>query len=58
MTRVEVTKESRINYTIPPFNILIIMADDFDAAATWLSSNPSAATLPNDTKLEVYSPTL
>jgi hypothetical protein len=30
------------------------MADDFDAAASWLSSNPSAASLPNDTKLEVY----
>jgi hypothetical protein len=29
------------------------MADDFDAAASWLSSNPSAASLPNDTKLEV-----
>lgn len=29
------------------------MADDFDAAASWLSSNPSAATLPNETKLEV-----
>lgn len=29
------------------------MADEFDAAASWLSSNPSAASLPNDTKLEV-----
>jgi hypothetical protein len=29
------------------------MADDFDAAASWLSSNPAAASLPNDTKLEV-----
>lgn len=29
------------------------MSDEFEAAASWLSSNPGAATLPNDVKLEV-----
>jgi hypothetical protein len=50
MTRVEVVETT---FLLVPLLSLTVMADDFDAAASWLSSNPSAASLPNDTKLEV-----
>jgi len=50
MTRVEVSNQLSF---LSLFLSLTAMADDFDAAASWLSSNPSAASLRNDTKLEV-----
>jgi hypothetical protein len=50
MTRVEVSNQLSF---LSLFRSFFAMADDFDAAASWLSSNPSAASLPNDTKLEV-----
>lgn len=33
-----------------------MMAEHFDDASSWLTSTPAAASLPNETKLEVYLP--